>query len=209
MFTGRSTARGLPPTSLSAAAGVCALALLTACGGGDAPEATPGAGTSAPAPASSAQPTTDFNDADVAFVRMMIPLDEQAVEMARLAAARASDPGLAELAAEAARVRSSEIAAMTGWLAAWGKAAASGEGLGQDVPGLATGAEMAGLRRAEGAEFDRRFAELMIGQHRGTAEMAAAERAEGLNPAARRLAETVGTSRQAESERLEKILGGG
>ncbi|GGK84294.1 hypothetical protein Ppa06_43590 [Planomonospora parontospora subsp. parontospora] len=207
MFTGRSTARGLPPASLSAAAGVCALALLAACGG-DAPEATPGAGTSAPAPAPSVQPTTDFNDADVAFARMMIPLDEQAVEMARLAAARASDPGLAELAAEAARVRSSEIAAMTGWLAAWGKAA-SGEGPGQDVPGLATGAEMAGLRRAEGAEFDRRFAELMIGQHRGAVEMAAAERAEGLNPAARRLAETVGTSRQAESERLEKILGGG
>ncbi|GGL15523.1 DUF305 domain-containing protein [Planomonospora parontospora] len=208
MSTGRSTARGLPPAALSAAAGVCALGLLTACGGGDAPEATPGAGTSTPSPAASAQPTTDFNDADVAFARMMIPLDEQAVEMAGLAAARASDPELAELAAEAARVRGSEIATMTGWLAAWGKPAVSAGSGGQDIPGLATGAEMAGLRRAEGAEFDRMFAELMIDHHRGAIEVAAAERAEGLNPAARRLAETAGTSRQAEIERLEKILGG-
>ncbi|MBG0817858.1 DUF305 domain-containing protein [Planomonospora sp. ID82291] len=187
-------------------AGSCALVLLTACGGGAVPEPTPRAGTTAPAPAASAQPTTDFNDADVAFARMMIPHHEQAVELAGLAASRAADPGLAALAAEIVRVQGAETAAMTGWLAAWGKTASPGGRGGTGVPGMATGPEIAGLRRAEGAEFDRRFAELMIDHHRGAIELAATEREEGLNPAARRLAETVEASRRAGIERLEEVL---
>jgi uncharacterized protein (DUF305 family) len=205
MSTDRSTARGSLP---AAVAGACALVLLTACGGGDPPEATPGAGTSPPVPTASAPPTTDFNDVDVAFAQMMIAHHRQAVEMAGLAATRAADPELKELAAEIARVRGAEIAAMTGWLAAWGKAATPAEGHGgRDMPGMATGAQMAGLRRAEGAEFDRRFAELMIDHHRGAIEMAATEREEGLSPAARRFAGTVETARRAEIERLEGMLG--
>ncbi|WP_449065961.1 DUF305 domain-containing protein [Planomonospora algeriensis] len=208
MSTDRSTARRPPPASPPAGTAVaCALILLTACGGGDDPEAAPGAGTGGtPVPTASAQPTTDFNDADVAFARMMIPHDEQAVQLAGIAAGRAADPELGALAAEIGRERGQEIAAMTGWLAAWGKTTASAGPGGQDIPGRVSEAGMAGLRRAEGAEFDRRFAELMIDHDRGAVEMAVTEQEEGLNPAARRFAETVEASRQAEIVRLEKAI---
>lgn len=49
-----------------------------------------------PTPAAGAE----FNDADVTFARTMIPHHEQAIEMAELAADRASSPEVRELAEE-------------------------------------------------------------------------------------------------------------
>ena len=78
----------------------------------------PGASSSsAPAaPSASAQPSATFNDADVMFAQMMIPHHEQAVEMADLAATRASDPEVKELATKIKAAQDPEIQTMKGWL---------------------------------------------------------------------------------------------
>ncbi|GGS95074.1 lipoprotein [Planobispora rosea] len=212
MFTDRFT---MPRIALTAAAGIATLGLLTACGGQEHSTAGPGHsaathGTTsggAPAATSNAQPSASFNDADVTFAQMMIPHHEQAVEMARLAETRAADAEIKELAAKIQAAQDPEIATMTGWLTTWGKAAAPEDGHGgHDMPGMMTEQDMAKLQQAEGAAFDRMFAELMIAHHRGAIEMAKTEQAQGASPEAVQLAKTIEAAQQAEIEQMEKLL---
>jgi uncharacterized protein (DUF305 family) len=189
--------------SLTVAAG--ALALLTACGGnGDSMAGHEGMNSSSSAPAS-AQPSATFNDADVMFAQMMIPHHEQAVEMADLAATRAADPEVKELATKIKAAQDPEIETMKGWLTEWGKPAPEA-GMGHDMPGVMSAEEMAKLEAAKGKEFDRLFAEQMIAHHNGAIEMTRTEQTSGSNPEAKELAKTIETTQQAEVEQLRKIL---
>ncbi|GIH79246.1 DUF305 domain-containing protein [Planobispora longispora] len=212
MSTNRSIVRRL---ALTATVGVASLGLLAACGGqerpaGDQEHSTATHGTtssSAPAATASAQPSAAFNDADVAFAQMMIPHHEQAVEMAELAGTRAADPEVKGLAAKIEAAQAPEIATMTGWLTAWGEATAPGGGHGgHGMPGMMTEEDMAKLQRAEGATFDRLFAELMIAHHKGAIEMAETEQTQGANPEAVQLAKNIEAAQQAEVEQMEKLL---
>jgi len=60
------------------------------------------------------------NDADVAYVQMMIPHHEQAVEMAELVPSRSGNPDVVALAAQIEQAQAPEIEQMEGWLKAWG-----------------------------------------------------------------------------------------
>ncbi|GAA3587427.1 DUF305 domain-containing protein [Nonomuraea rosea] len=189
--------------SIAMAAG--ALALVTACGGnGDSMAGHEGTSSSAPT-APSAQPSATFNDADVMFAQMMIPHHEQAVEMAGLAATRASDPEVKELARKIKAAQDPEIQTMKGWLTGWGKPAPEG-GMGHDMPGVMSKEDMKKLEGAKGKEFDTLFAQQMIAHHNGAIEMARTERTNGSDPKAKELARTMETAQQAEVEQLQKIL---
>ncbi|MDP4505417.1 DUF305 domain-containing protein [Nonomuraea turcica] len=197
---------------LSFAAAAGALALLTACGSnGDSMAGHEGmSSSSAPAatPASSS-PAAAFNDADVTFAQMMIPHHEQAVEMADLAATRASDPEIKELAVKIKAAQDPEIQTMKAWLTGWGKAAPEGDmghGMGHEMPGVMSEEEMKKLEAAKGTEFDKLFAQQMIAHHNGAIEMARTEQTDGSNPEAKELAKTIETAQQAEVEDLQKIL---
>ncbi|WP_157549961.1 DUF305 domain-containing protein [Nonomuraea candida] len=201
---------------MTAAAG--ALALLTACGGGSAGSTAGREGTSGgPAPAtpvatpvdttSSARPSAAVNDADVMFAQMMIPHHEQAVEMAGLAATRAGDPEIKQLAARIKAAQDPEIRTMKGWLAAWGKPAADpGHGMDHEMPGVMSEEDMTKLRAATGRDFDKLFARQMIAHHEGAIEMARTEQARGADPEARELARAIETTQRAEVAQLRKIL---
>ncbi|MFC4059105.1 DUF305 domain-containing protein [Planomonospora corallina] len=209
MSTERSAARAL---ALAGAAGACALALLAACGGGGDPAATPGAttggtttaGTTA-APPPGTEQVTDFNDVDVAFAQRMIQHHELAVTLAGLAGTRASDPEVKELAAEIRSTRAPQIAAMTGWLTAWGKPTEP-MGTGQEIPGMAAQSPLGRLQTAEDAEFDRTFSQIMVTRHEEALRTAETELEGGLHPGARELAENVETTLRSETERMRKIL---
>ncbi|MFE0155847.1 DUF305 domain-containing protein [Nonomuraea sp. NPDC059007] len=194
--------------SLGAVAGAGALILLTACGGsGDAMAGHEGMSSSAPATTAtaSASPSASFNDADVMFAQMMIPHHEQAVEMAELATTRAADPEIKELASEIKAAQDPEIQTMKGWLTAWGKPMPSG-GMGHDMPGIMSEADMKQLEGAKGAAFDKKFAELMIAHHNGAIEMARTEQSQGANPEAKALAKAIESAQQSEIAQMRKIL---
>ncbi|MBB2910743.1 uncharacterized protein (DUF305 family) [Streptosporangium becharense] len=205
MFANRSVLRRL---ALSVTAGAGALALLTACGGGDdAMTGHAGVSSSVPTPTASQSPGASFNDADVMFAQMMIPHHEQAVEMAELAETRAADAKVKELAAKIKAAQDPEIATMTEWLTAWGRPAVpeGGHG-GHGMPGMMTEEDMVKLQAAKGAAFDRLFCRLMIAHHKGAIEMAGTEQAQGADPKAKELAKTIETAQQAEIEQMQEIL---
>jgi uncharacterized protein (DUF305 family) len=63
----------------------------------------------------------DHNAADVTFAQHMVPHHAQAVEMARLAPARAARPEVRQLAARIEAAQDPEIRLMTSWLDRWGE----------------------------------------------------------------------------------------
>ncbi|WP_327365457.1 DUF305 domain-containing protein [Streptomyces sp. NBC_01217] len=209
--------------TLAAAGTVAALALtLAACGSSEGSKAgsssMPGmdhgsAGASAPA-----TPGASFNDADVEFAQQMIPHHQQAIEMAELADGRAADPEIKALAAAIEKAQDPEISTMKGWLTSWGKPlpAASpsmGDMPGMDhgsdgsaMPGMMSDKDMSDLAAAKGKDFDKKFAQLMIGHHEGAVTMAEDEQKNGSNADAKKLAGAVITAQTAEIEQMNKII---
>lgn len=200
-----------------AAAAVVAGLLLSGCGTATAPD--------------SATPSTSavgaFNEADVAFAQAMIPHHQQALEMAQLADGRAEDAGIKKIVADVEKAQDPEIRTMRSWLKAWGKPEApeapeasggsgghgghggGGEGSdgGQAMAGMMSEQDMKDLAALRGKAFDRKFAELMIAHHEGAVEMAEAERKNGRDATARKLADDVVRTQSAEIAELKKILG--
>ncbi|WP_433347291.1 DUF305 domain-containing protein [Microtetraspora malaysiensis] len=208
MFTNRSFTRG----SALVATATAAFVLLTACGSGESATGHEGMtgmtqASARPAAAAGAQTRAAFNDADVMFAQMMIPHHKQAVEMADLAATRATDQEIKDLAAKIKAAQDPEIATMTGWLTAWGKPVTSSAGMaGHGMPGMMSEDDMAKLKAAKGAEFNRMFAEMMIAHHNGAIEMARTEQTQGADAEAKKLAATIEATQQAEVAQLQKIL---
>ncbi|MFK0174522.1 DUF305 domain-containing protein [Streptomyces xanthochromogenes] len=157
-----------------------------------------------------------FNDADVTFAQQMIPHHQQALEMARLADGRAADPEVKGLAATIQKAQDPEIATMKGWLKTWGKPLPSASSSMGDMPGMHHGTsgtagmmtdeDMAALKSAKGRDFDKKFAQLMIGHHQGAVTMAKDEQNNGTNPDAKKLAGNVIAAQNAEIEQMNKIV---
>jgi uncharacterized protein (DUF305 family) len=173
-------------------------------------------------PQSSAAST--FNDADVTFAQQMIPHHQQAIQMAHLAASHAQNPKVKALAAKIAAQQASEIRTMTGWLQAWGKSVPTAmprtmspmPGMmgspapgpsGTPMPGMLSEGEMSQLMSAHGADFDRMFLQMMILHHQGALDMAKAERVDGVNPAARKLASQIEGAQTAQIAQMEQMIG--
>ncbi|GIJ77246.1 Uncharacterized conserved protein, DUF305 family [Micromonospora phaseoli] len=157
------------------------------------------------------------NATDVMFAQMMIPHHQQAVEMSDLAATRASDPQVEQLAVQIKDAQAPEITQLRHWLTQWGAPmpGADGDGHGtihstpemdHEMPGMMSDADMAKLAAASGTEFDRQFLTMMIAHHEGAITMGEEEAAEGANPEARALAQRIITTQRAEIDTMKKIL---
>ncbi|MFJ9680701.1 DUF305 domain-containing protein [Streptomyces sp. NPDC101194] len=200
---------------------VAALALaLTACGSSESStsdsSSMPGMDHGSATASASVAPGGTFNAADVEFAQQMIPHHQQAIEMAKLADGRAADPEIKALAAAIEKAQDPEIDTMKGWLKSWGKplpAASMGDMPGMDhgsngsgMPGMMSDQDMRGLEAAKGKDFDKKFAQLMIGHHEGAVTMAEAERKKGADADAKKLADAVITAQTAEIEKMNKII---
>ncbi|MFI6054361.1 DUF305 domain-containing protein [Streptomyces violascens] len=209
--------------TLAVAGTVAALALaLAACGSSDSSKsdgsATPGMNHGAGNASSSgtSSPGGAFNDADVTFAQQMIPHHQQAIEMARLADGRAADSEVKSLAAAIEKAQDPEINTMEGWLKSWGKPLPPASSSMGDMPGMNHGStgmagmmsdqDMSDLKAAKGKDFDKKFAQLMIGHHQGAVTMAKGEQKDGSNSDAKRLAGNVIAAQNAEIEQMNKIV---
>jgi uncharacterized protein (DUF305 family) len=120
--------------------------------------------------------TPMWTDADVAFVEMMIPHHEQALEMAALVPDRAGDPGLVRMVERMEVSQADEIQLLEDWL---GTTLGSGAGEDHgghgdahaDMPGMLTPEQLDEMASLEGRAFDRYFLQAMINHHDGAIRM--------------------------------------
>ena len=150
------------------------------------------------------------NDADVSFSKEMIQHHRQAVDMAELAASRASSQEVKELATKIKGAQDPEIKTMSGWLTSWGEEVPedmSGMDMSSSMPGMMSSEDMDKLEKASGAEFDKMFLEMMVKHHEGAVTMAKTEKSDGKYGPAVKLADDVITAQTAEIKEMNKLLG--
>jgi uncharacterized protein (DUF305 family) len=167
------------------------------CGGEHTSGHSAGSGA---APVSPAVSGAVFNETDVAFAQHMTVHHQQAIEMSALAPERGG-ADVKELAAKISAAQGPEIAAMTGFLAAWGQPAPDGAGHGDEhasMPGMMSGEQMTKLAASAGPAFDELFLTMMIDHHTGAITMARDEISGGVNPEAKALASKIVTDQEAE-----------
>ena len=148
------------------------------------------------------------NAGDVTFAQAMIPHHQQAVQMAKLAATRASDSRVKDLAARIEAAQDPEIMKMTGWMSSWGASMPS-DMAGMDMPGMMSTADMTALTSASGTAFDKAFLTMMIAHHTGALAMAQAELATGSDADAKALAQSIIDGQTKEITEMKAILGTG
>ncbi|MGZ4436679.1 MAG: DUF305 domain-containing protein [Nocardioidaceae bacterium] len=193
-----------------AALPVAAILTVTGCAGQDVGAASPHSGHSnmsgMPGMPSTASP---HSKQDIAFAQGMIPHHQQAIVMAKLAAAHAGSAQVKQLAARIRAAQGPEIKTMTRWLKSWGaRTSMSGMG-GMDMgrmPGMMSKAEMKRLSHAGGADFDRMFLRGMITHHEGALTMAQDEIAKGKNPDAITLAKRIKAAQTKEIALMRTML---
>jgi uncharacterized protein (DUF305 family) len=160
-----------------------------------------GSGATAAAPS--------YNAADVMFLQMLIPQNQQGIEIVRLAAARPLPASVKELAAAIEVTQQTEVGDMRRWLHDWNQpetvapqAHAGHGGMKRTSPDL-----VGALRSAPDTEFTRRFLDVLTGQQQGAVELAQTENGPGggVNAQARDLARRVIESRTAEVKQLLNV----
>jgi uncharacterized protein (DUF305 family) len=152
-----------------------------------------------------------YNADDVAFATNMIPHHEQAVEMSALVGERSTNPELIELAERISAAQGPEIQTMKVFLVQWNENPDTGSGHaghGSTMAGMVDEATMAKLQSLSGAEFDTLWLQSMISHHQGAIEMAKAEIANGENVDAKRMAQTIIDTQQADIGQMNQMLGG-
>lgn len=178
------------------------LALLAGCGSSDNGE-----------PLSS----TQHNDADVTFASDMIQHHAQALAMVNLAVERPMDPAFKALTERIRDAQAPEIETMTDWLDEWDEMVPETmndhmnhdmgtmpEGT-EDMPGMMSADEMAGLESAPDDEFQKMWLTMMVRHHRGAVEMARTEVEDGRYKPAVDLATSIISSQEAEIEEMKDL----
>lgn len=162
---------------------------------------------------------------DVAFMQGMIHHHGQAVEMAALVQGRTNTQSIVDLSGRINASQADEIKFMQGWLKERGEDApaptptaadahAQHTAAGHDashatMPGMATAAQMAQLKAATGAEFDRQFLKLMIAHHEGAVTMVnnlIATSGSAYDPALFRFSNDVSNEQKAEIARMTALM---
>lgn len=141
------------------------------------------------------------NNADIQFAQTMIPHHRQAVQMTEIILAEQEiDPHVKQLAERIKAAQGPEIDKLSGWLKAWGEASSTSAGL--TVDGMMNAADLADLEGAQGGEAAHMFLAQMMVHHQGAITMAEEEVANGANPGAVGLAQSIVEDRKAEIQAM-------
>jgi uncharacterized protein (DUF305 family) len=168
----------------------------------------------------------EHNTQDVTFAQMMIVHHQGALQMAQVAAQKATMPEVKKLAQKIQQEQTPEIDEMTGFLAAWGEPVSmSGststpmpsdssmdgmdmsDPMASSMPGM-TPEDMKRLNEASGMDVDKTFLTLMIEHHQGATQMAQTEISSGTNTQALRLAHSIVESQSKEIATMKSMLQG-
>jgi uncharacterized protein (DUF305 family) len=174
---------------------------------------------------------TRYSPDDVEFMRAMVPHHAQAAEMAALVPGRTSRKEVVDVAGRIEASQADEIRFMQSWLSERGEALATPAGgahaghaghsgaaghgamTAQQMRdmGMASPEQLARLRAAKGAEFDRLFLELMIRHHEGAVKMVDAlhkKPGSAYDPTLFDFTSEISNEQTAEMKRMNALLAG-
>ncbi|MEV7675550.1 DUF305 domain-containing protein [Streptomyces sp. NPDC088752] len=150
-------------------------------------------------------PDESPNGADFRYVQMMIVHHRQALTMTELVPGRAESDGVRKVAERISAAQKPEIGAMEGWLENNGGPREQGAHDHHAMPGMATDAQLAALRKARGKAFDELFLKLMIAHHQGAVTMAAELLGAGNNGLVEEMANDVIAQQTSEINRMRSL----
>ncbi|MCG5218766.1 DUF305 domain-containing protein [Streptosporangium sp. KLBMP 9127] len=174
---------------------VLAILLITGCGGGE--RETPAAADTVSA-------------ADVMFLQMMIEHHKQSIEIVRLASKKATTEEVRTLAGAIAVTEATEVHTMMERLHSWDQplSASADAHAGHGGMPQTSAKEMTALRKADRADFDRDFLNLLIAHLDDSVQMADEEVAKGANPPTVELARRISRAQTAQIDHMLGLLAG-
>ena len=185
---------------------VTALALLAA-GCSDAGRAADGTAVTATRAALEVPIAPERNDVDVAYAHVLGAMHDQAIAMVNMLSDRDLPGDVLALAAEVGLNRSREAQRLDEMLSTWRVAPHPPDFHG--YPGEFTDAQLAELAALEGSAFQRRWAEMMVANHRTSLAISTEELGAGLNVAARALARELVKLLKRQIGQLEAVAAPG
>lgn len=141
---------------------------------------------------------------DAAWLQLMTPMNEGAVELLTMAADRATDPGLWSWATDLAASHRAELEQMRPLLRQLGLPATNVHE-GHEMPGMVTPGDLAQARAAKGAAFEK-VVVVQIREHlEHSARVSRSEADAGSEAAAKKLAASLVEARAAELDALKRV----
>ena len=182
----------------AAAVGLSLAVLVAGCGSTTAP---PAAVSSPPVVVTA---SSSFNGTDLAWIQLMIPMNQQQLPVLELAGQRNGAPAVRELTE---RIRDSHQQELAQLRALFGRTGLPDDNphAGHDMPGLVNEAKLASLTAASGAEFETRWRELLREHLDQRASLAKSEQQSGVDPEAKALAQRIEQAATAHRQALDQL----
>lgn len=188
------------------ATALLALLVVTGCSSPKEVDADP-LPTPAPVRSESVQPTpasTLSGATDAAWIQLMTPMNEGAVELLTMAADRSTDPRLRSWASDLATAHRAELGRMRPLLKELGLPSTNVHE-GHEMPGMVTPGDLSQARAAEGAAFEKVFV-VQIREHlEHSARVSRSEVDAGSEAAAKKLAAALVEARRGELAGLKRV----
>ncbi|MFC9604928.1 DUF305 domain-containing protein [Streptomyces niveus] len=183
------------------AAALLALLVVTGCSSAPSVNKKP---VAASAPVQPSPVGTLSGATDAAWIQLMTPMNEGAVELLTLAADRVTDPALRGWASDLAGAHRAELGRMRPLLKELGLPSTNVHE-GHEMPGMVTPGDLTQARAAEGAAFEKVFV-IQIREHlEHSGRVSRSEVEAGSEAAARKLAAALVEARRGELAGLERL----
>ncbi|MEV8002899.1 DUF305 domain-containing protein [Streptomyces parvus] len=145
---------------------------------------------------------------DVGWVQLMTPMNQQAVKLLTLAAARAAEPRVRDFAVRLRTGQKAELDRLRALLTRMGLPGTDVHA-GHDMPGMVTVRDLEAARAAEGPAFDWLVLVQIRDHLRQSAQVSRSEITSGGRADTRELAAALVTAREASLAELERLPGAG
>jgi uncharacterized protein (DUF305 family) len=169
--------------------------LVSGCGGPSA--------ASAPPPSANTVVATDpaFNPTDLAWIELMVPMDEQLLRVLAMAQKQAASPAVRTFAASIATGHQAELTQLIA-LRTRAKAPTANQHEGHDMPGMMTEPEVVALSNIGGPAFDQLFKKNLKEHLEQSIIVARSIHTAGQEPAVKKLAASIERTRATQLKHL-------
>lgn len=182
----------LGPGAAARATSIVVLAVLVAGLGACREPAT----TATPPPATAPTPAPTPNTTDLAWLQLLLAMNERLVPVLDLATGRTEDPAVARRAKDARAARTAELEQLRRLTTTL---PTENPHAGHDMPGMTTADQRAALTRSRGADFDRKLTAAVQAHLDQAIRLCTGEQTAGADPSFRHAARKIREA--AESER--------